>query len=132
MLTVQEVLNQTTFAAVFAEFQKQYDAKYKMRIRAVFDAMKAARPTENRNNMVLFIRALREEADGDSTVLEAFDANDTTIYFDVCGEDSEYDGLYSIASSEYADLLGFYVSDQTVQQFTAAQIIAHILWELDW
>lgn len=82
---------------------------------------------DNIHNMVIFIRVLKE-----NIVIQDFDNNDNTLMFDVCGEDNLYDGLYSIASSDYGELMGYYVEQFTIEKFTASQIISHILWEIEW
>lgn len=83
--------------------------------------------------MVIFIRALKENEQGDEDiVVQDFDNNDTSLMFDVCGEDTQYDRLYSIASSEYEELLGYYIDSSTIDKFSYPQIIAHLLWEIQW
>lgn len=83
--------------------------------------------------MVIFIRVFKEnEQDDEDIVIEEFDNNDNTLMFDVCGEDNQYDGLYSIASSDYDELLGYYIEQSTLDKFTYCQIIAHVLWEVEW
>lgn len=87
----------------------------------------------NIHNMVIFIRVLKENEQCDEDlVIQEFDNNDSTLMFDVCGEDDQYDGLYSIASSEYEQLLGYYIDPSTIEKFSYSQIIAHILWEIQW
>lgn len=82
--------------------------------------------------MVLFITAFKENESGEDVVIEHFDCDDTTVFFDVHGKDDNYEGLYSITSSPYGELLGYYISDDTLTKFNSAQIVSHILWALDW
>jgi hypothetical protein len=103
------------------------------KLKQVYTKLRNIPGKSNLNNMVLFIRVLKEnEQSNEDVVIQDFDTNDSTLMFDVSGEDDQYDGLYSIASSEYDELLGYYVEESTLEKFSNSQIIAHILWEIQW
>lgn len=132
MMTVSDVISKTNCEDVFAEYKKHYGAEHKIKVMDIVQKMKEMNPSQNSDNMILFIRAIKENECGDDVVIDTFDCDDKTIFFDVCGKDDDYDGLYSIASTNYEDLLGYFVSDETLARFNSAQIIAHIVWALDW
>lgn len=98
----------------------------------IFQKLKEITPIPNDFNMVLSIRAIKENELGDDVVIDSFDCDDKDVFFDVYGKADDYEGLYSIASSAYEDLLGYYVSEDTVTTFSFSQIAAHILWALEW
>lgn len=132
MTTVSDVIFKTNFEDVFAEYKKHYGEEHKIKVMDIVQKLKEMNPSQNSDNMILFIRAIQENECGDDVVIDTFDCDDKTIFFDVCGKDDDYDGLYSIASTNYEDLLGYFVSDETLARFNSAQIIAHIVWALDW
>ena len=132
MITVGEIISTTNFDEVWGEYIKHYEETHRTKVEDVFLKLKEAHPTENIDNMILFIGAIKENAHGDDVVLEIFDCDDPSVFFDVCGIADDYDGLYSIASADYGDLLSFFVREDTLERFNSAQIIAHIIWSLDW
>ena len=132
MITVGEIISQTNFDEVWEEYIKHDEEEHRTKVVDVFLKLNEAQPSENDDNMILFIRAIKENAHGGDVVLEAFDCDDPSIFFDVCGIADDYDGLYSIASAAYGDLLSFLVREDTLERFNSAQIIAHIIWSLDW
>ena len=132
MVTVGEIISKTNFDEVWEEYIKHYEETHRTKVTDVFLKLKEAHPTENNDNMVLFIRAIGENAHGDNVELEIFDSDDRSVFFDVCGIADDYDGLYSIASSPYGDLLGYFVREDTLAKLNTAQIVAHIIWSLDW
>ena len=131
-MTVQEILSKMDFDAVFAEYTKHYEKDHKTKVMDIFQKLKEITPAPNGCNMVLSIRAIKENELGDDVVIDSFDCDDKDVFFDVYGKADDYEGLYSIASSAYEDLLGYYVSDNTLNRFTPTQIVSHILWALDW
>ena len=132
MVTVKDIILKTDFDGVFAEYKKHYEKDHKTKVMDIFQKLNEIHPSPNGCRMVLFIRAIRENESGDDVVIDDFDCDDRSIFFDVCGKDDDYEGVYSIASSAYEDLLGYYVSDNTLNRFTPTQIVSHILWALDW
>lgn len=131
-MTVQEILSKVDFDAVFAEYTKHYEKDHKTKVMDIFQKLKEITPAPNGCNMVLSIRAIKENELGDDVVIDTFDCDDKDVFFDVYGKADDYEGIYSIASSAYEDLLGYYVSDNTLNRFTPTQIVSHILWALDW
>ena len=132
MVTVGELISKTNFDYVFSEYKKHYEEEHKTKVLDIFQKLKEANPSPNYDNTVLFIRAIKENECGDDVVIDTYDCDDKSILFDVCGIADDYEGLYSIASSTYEDLLGYCVNDDTLVKFNSAQIVAHILWALDW
>ena len=131
-MTVQEILSKVDFDNVFMEYKKHYEEEHKGKVMDIFQKLKEITPIPNDCNMVLSIRAIKENELGDDVVIDSFDCDDKDVFFDVYGKADDYEGLYSIASSAYEDLLGYYVSDNTLNRFTPTQIVSHILWALDW
>ena len=131
-MTVQEILSKVDFDAIFAEYTKHYEKDHKTKVMDIFQKLKEITPAPNGCNMVLSIRAIKENELGDDVVIDTFDCDDKDVFFDVYGKADDYEGIYSIASSAYEDLLGYYVSDNTLNRFTPTQIVSHILWALDW
>lgn len=132
MVTVQEILSKVDFDNVFVEYKKHYEEDHKTKVMDIFQKLKEITPAPNGCNMVLSIRAIKENELGDDVVIDTFDCDDKDVFFDVCGKADDYEGIYSIASSAYEDLLGYYVSEDTVTRFSFSQIAAHILWALEW
>lgn len=132
MVTVGEIISKLNFHDVFAEYKKHYEEAHKTKVMDIFRKLKETNPSQNDDNMILFIRAVKENECGDDVAIDTFDCDDKSILFDVCGTADDYEGLYSIASSTYEDLLGYFVSDDTLVKFNSAQIVSHILWALDW
>lgn len=131
-MTVQEILSKVDFDNVFMEYKKHYEEEHKGKVMDIFQKLKEITPIPNDFNMVLSIRAIKENELGDDVVIDSFDCDDKDVFFDVYGKADDYEGLYSIASSAYEDLLGYYVSEDTVTTFSFSQIAAHILWALEW
>ena len=132
MVKVKEVISKINFDDVFVEYKKHYEEDHRTKVMDIFQKLKGIFPSPNHCNMVLSIRAIRENEFGEDVIINTFNCDDRDVFFDVCGKDDEYEGLYSIASTNYADLLGYFVSDDTLQRFNFAQIVSHILWALDW
>ena len=131
-MTVQEILSKVDFDDVFAEYKKHYEEAHRTKVMDIFQKLNEIQSSPNGCHMVLFIRAIRENESGDDVVTDDFDCDDRSVFFDVCGKDDDYEGVYSIASSAYEDLLGYYVSEDTVTRFSFPQIAAPLLWALDW
>ena len=131
-MTVQEILSKVDFDNVFMEYKKHYEEEHKGKVMDIFQKLKEITPIPNGCNMVLSIRAIKENELGDDVLIDSFDCDDKDVFFDVYGKADDYEGIYSIASSTYEDLLGYYVSDNTLNRFTPTQIVSHILWALDW
>ena len=131
-MTVKDIILKTDFEDVFAEYKKHYEEAHKTKVMDIFQKLNEIHPSPNGCRMVLFIRAIQENESGDDVVTDDFDCDDKDVFFDVYGKADDYEGLYSIASSAYKDLLGYYVSEETVTRFSFPQIAAHILWALDW
>ena len=132
MPTVHDLIATANFEEIFAQYRKHYEELHRSAIWEIFQVLKEIRPSAAASNMVLFIRAIRENDCGDDVVTDTFDCDDRSIFFDVCGKENGDPELYSIASSTYEDILGCFVHDDTLARFTPAQILAHILWSLDW
>lgn len=133
MLTIGDLLFQTDFESIAREFEVHYNHKHIERLREIYLKLKNTPAEQNMYNMVVFIRAIKENEEGDEdVVVEEFDNDDTSIMFDVAGKDNQYDGLYSIASSAQGEILSYYLDQDTLNKFSYAQILAHILWELLW
>ena len=132
-MTIKEIIMQTNINEVLERFEYYYGNEHSNKVKRVYVALRKTIPKKNKTNMKVFIRVLKENEQGDNDiVIERFDVNDTNLFFDVCGEDDKYDGIYSIASSKYDELLGYYVSQKTIRRFTYSQIVAHLLWEVEW
>lgn len=132
MISVGEIISKINFDDVFVEYKKHYEEEHRSKVMDIFYKLKETNSCPNYYNMVLFITAIKENESGEDIVIEHFDCDDTTVFFDVCGKDDNYEGIYSIASSPYEELMGYYVSDETITKFNSAQIVSHILWALDW
>ena len=133
MTTVRDIILQTDFESVAKELKIHYGDEHMQKLENVYTELKNITCKDNTRNMVIFIRVLKEnEQSNEDIVIQDFDNNDNTLMFDVCGEDDQYNGLYSIASSDYNELVGYYVEQSTIEKFTCSQIIAHILWEIEW
>ena len=132
MVTVGGIISTTNFDEVWGEYIKHYEETHRTKVEDVFLKLKEAHQSENTDNMVLFIRAIKENDRGEDEILETFDCDDPSVFLDVCGIADDYDGLYSIASADYGDLLSFFVREDTLVKFNAAQICAHIIWALEW
>jgi len=133
MVTVKDIIQLTDFESVAKEIKIHYDDEHMEILKQVYSKLCNIPCKCNKNNMVIFIKVINENEQGDKDIdIQNFDNNDNTLIFDVCGEDDQYDGLYSIASSELDELLGYYVEQSTIEKFEYAQIIAHILWEIQW
>ena len=117
-MTVQEILSKVDFDNVFIEYKKHYEEEHKGKVMDIFQKLKEITPIPNDCNMVLSIRAIKENELGDDVVIDSFDCDDKDVFFDVYGKADDYEGLYSIASSAYEDLLGYYVSDNTLNRFS--------------
>lgn len=129
MVKFKEVIDSTTFAEVKKEMEKCYAE----RVRKVYEALKTSSPL-NKDALILSITAWDEQTD-ESIPLDKFDVNDSNVILDVSGrscDNEDGDELYSIASSNYSELLSYYVDSETAKNFNYAQIIAQILWELEW
>lgn len=133
MITVRYINLHTDYESVAKEIKIHYGNEHMEKLKHVYTKLRNIPFKSNSNNMVLFIRVLKEnEQSKEDVVIQDFDTNDNTLMFDVCGEDDQYDGLYSIASSEHEELLGYFVDSTTLEKFSYSQIIAHILWEIQW
>jgi hypothetical protein len=58
-------------------------------INRIFSKLRDMPSKSNTNNMVVFIRVLKDE----DIIIQDFNNDDNTLTFDVCGEDDQYDGL---------------------------------------
>ena len=132
MMTVSDILFKLSFDEVFTEYRKHYDDTHQIKVRNIFQKLKATKPSPNYSNMVLDIKAIQENEFGVDVLTDKFDCNDASILFDVFGTADDYDGVYSIAASTSEEVMGYSVSDASLEKFSPAQIIAHIIWALDW
>jgi len=105
MQTVKDLILKTDFDLIAKDIERHHGNEHIPKIKLIYDQLSTMSSKQNLSNMMLFIRALKENEQGDEdVVVEHFDSNDTTLWFDVCGQDNNYDGLYSISSSDYAEL----------------------------
>lgn len=133
MMTVKDIIMMTNFESVYADVKIHYGDEHLQELKRLYSKLSDMPYKSNTNNMIIFIRVLKENEDGnEDVVIQDYDNDDNTLMFDVCGEDDNYEGIYSIASSEYEELLGYYVDSSTIEKFTYSQIVAHILWEIQW
>ncbi len=133
MMTIKDIILRTDFEAVAHEVKIHYGNEHIQKLNEVYIKLKKIPCKKNTGNMVIFIRALKENDRGDEDeVIQDFDNNDNSLMFDVCGEDNQYDGLYSIASADYEELLGYYIDSSTLVKFSNPQIVAHVIWEIQW
>ena len=132
MITIKDLISDLKFEDVYSEYSKHYDTVHKKIVENVFYTLLKTAPSANDCNMVLFIKAFKENSQGDDELVDTFDCDDKSVFFDVWGIGDDYDGVYSIASSPYKELLSYYVSNETLSRFSSSQIISHILWAIDW
>ncbi|MEN6314094.1 MAG: DUF6557 family protein [Clostridiaceae bacterium] len=133
MITVKDIIQHIDFDTVEKEIKIHHGDDHLEELNHLYLKLCNMPCKKNENNMVIFIRVLKENEQGDEDItIQDFDNNDSTLMFDVCGKDDLYDGLYSIASAKYDELLGFYIESSTIERFSYSQILAHILWEIEW
>ena len=131
MKRIYELIKNTNFEEVNKAFEYFYGNEYTQRIKKVYEDLKKAIPNPNETNMIVFIRAMME-GDEEDYVVEEFDSKDTSLWFDVCGQDTQSDFLYGLGGVEYDDFVGYHINDETLEKFSELDIIAHLIWELDW
>ena len=80
MTTVSDVIFKTNFEDVFAEYKKHYGEEHKIKVMDIVQKLKEMNPSQNSDNMILFIRAIKENECGDDVVIDTFDCDDKTIF----------------------------------------------------
>lgn len=80
-------------------------------------------------DLYIFINAYKETEDEDILV-EIFNEDDTTLYFDVSGYELNESMIYSIAASSYSDFLQYKIDEKTLGKFSYESILAHCFYEV--
>lgn len=80
-------------------------------------------------DLYIFINAYKETEDEDILV-EIFNEDDTTLYFDVSGYELNESMIYSIAASSYPDFLQYKIDEKTLGKFSYESILAHCFYEV--
>ena len=131
-MTIKDVIMETQKQDVLKTFAYFYGTIHLEKVKKIYEKLKESNVKPNETNMIFFIRVLEENEQGDDVVVGEFDTENTNLFFDVCGENDSYEGLFSLADSEFDELLGYDVHAETLKKFSFSQIIAHLLWEIDW
>ena len=85
IVTVKDALLKTTLDSVNKEIIKHHGCEYSERIEEVYIKLNNSRVEDNKDNMVLYIRALKQTDEEDEDfVVNEFDCEDTELMFDVC------------------------------------------------
>lgn len=130
MLTVREIIKETTFDEVLKEIKKRNENK----VFTVYNRLKSQPLSFHDNETKLFIAAIkRNEKTGEEIVLKDFDANDSNLTFDLYAQDCN-GHIHDVGFEDDQDieLLSCCVSPETMEKFNCNEIIAHFLWRIGW
>lgn len=133
MKTLFQIIQENNFDSVWVWFIKHYDVKNDKTIsdyQYLYETLRCLSPSENQTNMIIYIKVLKEDKNGELYFPSSFEENDSGLFFDVCGKDDNFD-CYSIISSSLQDWLSYFIDEKTLQQLSPSHIIAHCLWEMD-
>lgn len=128
MVTVKQVLDSVSTEEICQKMALCYETSYIAEFTQLINRLKDLEPEINESELWVYIKVLRAVGD-DYEFAGSFEEHDFTLYYDVCGADSAHD-CYSIVGCRHAAFLGYYIADQTLQSFTPAMLMAHLLWEI--
>lgn len=132
MKTLKQLIMETEFDKVWDIIIRHYEisTKYSKEIYVDFyNKLVALSPYMNKDNMVIYIKVLKDDGNDDYYFPDNFDENDTELYFDVCGQDSQWD-CYSLGGSKFEEWLGYYIDPMTLSKLTYSSIVAHCIEEM--
>lgn len=130
--TIENIIKETKFEIVYQDYAKHYDVKYKYTIKKVYDELKSSISNVYRNTPIIYITAYIDNGKDKVIQVCEFDFDNADLCFDISVKIVGDNDIYSLCGMEYSDLLGCYIDEDTLSKYTASQIIALILWEIDW
>lgn len=134
-MTVQQLIKEVSLYCLKIEFEKFYGYEfdgedYIKRIEPVYQKLRETKIL-GKGNLEIYIRALKEIEDEDVAITD-FDPEDTSLWYDVSGVDATTEEFFCIAFESYGEILSYQISKETEQIFTPSQILAHLIYELNW
>lgn len=125
-----DIVHKTNLKDVEKEYIKCYDKKLLQRFVNEYKRLICIGRDEVIKNSAfeIFIEGYDEE----ENLIDNLDLYEAEIYYDVSAKAEGEDILYSPAGADYCELLGYSISDKTVEKFTSEQIVVHVIWELEW
>lgn len=131
-MTFKQLIETIEFDDVWEIIIKHYkiDSKYsKETYKNFYGKLLALVPDMNKDNMAIYIKILKDDENNDYYFPENFNENDTELYFDVCGQDNNWD-CYALEACTFENWLGFYIDPDTVSKLSRPSIIAHCIVEM--
>ena len=137
MKTLKDLLQATPFEAVFACLSLHYGKDHLPQYRELYQELLVTAPGPNENDLTISIRAFHPEdydleSWGDPTYLKDFDEKDGSLCFEVSGRGDDFDGYCCLSGAGPEEYLAYFVDEETSKKFSAAAILAHVLWEMNW
>lgn len=137
MVTLKQLIEITEFDKVWDVILKHYVIglnylKYSKDSYAIFyKSLIALSADVNKDNMVIYIKILKEDSNDDYYFPENYDENDRDLFFDVCGKDNNWD-CYALEGSRFEEWLGYYIDEDTLSKLTIPSIIGHCIMEMSY
>lgn len=132
MKTIKNIIEKTKFEKVYQEYSKHYDVKHKHTVKKVYNELKSSISNIFKNPPIISITAYIDKEKNEVIQVNEFDFENSDLCFDISAKIVGDNNIYSLYGMEYSDLQGCYIDDDTLAKYTESQIIALILWELDW
>lgn len=128
MFIYEAILN-TEFESVFRILKRNYSIENGYEYKNLYSQLQNMNPT-NVGLLTIFVNVYMESGE-DSILIENFNENDLSLYFDISAYKTEGDDcIYSIASIKYSDFLGCKIDKDTQRKMSLSTIIAHSLYEI--
>lgn len=122
MTIFKEIIDNTIFDGVWAELQSRFDdaQEYMDTYMSIYKKLKESPPDENTTGMTIVFK----------TEPDPWDDEDNGEYVRVCGMVPGDDEGYAIGVKSPQQIMGFFVSDDTVASYSSAVITALCIVEI--
>lgn len=126
MTIIKDLISQIDIADVLEMITLHYGVQNIDTCNLLLNKLNSLKENKNSERMTVYIDVYYDE----NKPAKNFDEYDSSLFFEVYALTPYDSSLYSIASSSYADFLGFYIAKETLEKMSKVSIIAHCLWEI--
>lgn len=128
-MIINDLLRLCNINDVLVKISLHYGSTELKKYEKLYNDLLSKKPIECEEKTFIHINAYYE-GDEEDTLLKIFDENDASMVFDVSAFVEDDNMIYSISSSSYAEFLGYSVDDETLNNYSKENILAHCLYEI--
>lgn len=127
-MTIADLLRKCSYEKIQEQFRLHYNGEKMRELKSLYNWLTIIEPAE-KNDRRLYISVVAYDMEG--LKLNRFDQNNADVDFDVYAyEKNGKKEQYSIAAASYADFVAAIIDDETLQNYSYENILAHCFFEI--